>query len=126
MEINGIVIEDAVSRGIDLMDTYGPENWRDMIDRETYHHHDVLDCILGQVYGSYFVGTGALEQAISNADAWDKIPNDGEEYYCCASCSGALRPRFFGFDGTGEMNDAFEAEWRKRLWGPTVPDVEEC
>ena len=126
MEIMGYVIEDCVSRGIELLDKYGPEDWRDLIDRETYHHHDVLDCILGQVYGSYFGGKSALEDAITEAGEWEDLPECAVTAWCCADCDHSLFPRYFGFDGTDEMNRAFEEEWRKRLWGPTVPEAEEC
>lgn len=53
-------IAENVQNGIRLLDTSGPENWRERIDTGTLDLASLDNCILGQVFGSYSKGMDAL------------------------------------------------------------------
>ena len=44
-------LQKRVDRGIQLLDTHGPLDWRDRIDMDTLDLGDGDQCVLGQVFG---------------------------------------------------------------------------
>ena len=48
------------SDGADLLDVHGPDGWRDKIDLSALDMKDVRFCVLGQVYGTYYIGLNDL------------------------------------------------------------------
>lgn len=105
-------IAASVQRGIDLLDRFAPQGWRDRINPETYNHHDILLCILGQVYGGYFRGFEILRDAMEEEDI-PFVDMDGQEVE-------SMTARAYGFDGPGEYNEHFQQEWSARLWPVAV------
>lgn len=54
-------LAEAVSRGIALLNAYGPENWLAKIDPQDLNLQASSQCVLGQVYGEFNNGVKALE-----------------------------------------------------------------
>lgn len=46
-------VRTRVQKGIDFLDEYGPEDWRNGIDLGTLNLSSPTDCVLGQLYGVY-------------------------------------------------------------------------
>lgn len=57
--------EARVARGIALLDECGPKDWRSKIDLDTLDIASPWRCVLGQLYGSFGWGLGALSGAFS-------------------------------------------------------------
>lgn len=57
-------LEADVQRGFDLLDTKGPINWPNRIDRNRLNLESPTDCIAGQLYGSFASGMDALSPFI--------------------------------------------------------------
>jgi hypothetical protein len=51
----------SVGRGIELLDRRGPEGWRQLLNPERLDISQPEDCVLGQLYGSYYAGCRALD-----------------------------------------------------------------
>lgn len=49
-----LTVEQAVQNGIELLDIAGPVDWRENIDLNELFMNSAYDCILGQLYGSYW------------------------------------------------------------------------
>jgi hypothetical protein len=81
-----LTVEQRIQRGIAYLDLFGPENWRDLIQKQYISMSSVHDCIAGQIFGNYhnmpnlhrfnradygFTQNEAEEVAYGNAvDAW--------------------------------------------------------
>lgn len=50
-----------VRSGVDLLDLRGPPDWRSRIDPDRLNVDSGRDCVLGQVYGTYWSGLRYLE-----------------------------------------------------------------
>jgi len=58
-----ITIAQRVQNGIELLDAYGPEDWREAISAHDLDMVSTAYCILGQVYDTYWIGTQELRLA---------------------------------------------------------------
>ena len=63
--------DQAVAEGVNLLDAYGPPQWRGTVDLDTLNMADDHDCILGQLYGSYGAGLRALGESVYHEDGAD-------------------------------------------------------
>ena len=61
----------AVRKAVDLLDEKGPRDWRAKIDTRTLDVSDSDNCVLWQVYGSYFEGLEILGIDAKKVDAAD-------------------------------------------------------
>jgi hypothetical protein len=85
-------MEQRIQRGIAYLDLFGPENWRDLIQKQYINMASAYDCIAGQVFGNYhdmplgfnradygFMMTDAEEIAHSDAMTdWYNLPGDDD------------------------------------------------
>lgn len=106
-------VEKAVSSAEEVLDKYGPENWRERIDLAVLNMDSPWSCVLGQVYDSekldhYF------SPYVNGVDA------------LASRVNGSFVPSQYGFDGNIRWLRACEDEWRLRLTTITVPEREEC
>jgi hypothetical protein len=52
--------QDRVFDGTAFLDNYGPENWDQRINVDKLDMCDTTNCVLGQLYGSFFTGRNSL------------------------------------------------------------------
>lgn len=52
--------EEAVRRGVTLLDARGPEGWRGQLRGATLDVEDPYLCPIGQLYGTYWLGLNQL------------------------------------------------------------------
>ena len=57
-------VRARVAAGIALLDQHGPPDWRKQIDLNKLHIALPTFCVLGQLYGHYEEGMGALERKV--------------------------------------------------------------
>ena len=84
----------TVPRGVALLDEKGPSDWRSKIDPAKLRMFSFHGCVLGQLYGNFFIGKDALG-----------IP-DGVD--------GCL----YGFDSAKHPVGTVQAEWERVLAEP--------
>lgn len=93
-------IEERVARGVEYMDTYAPEGWRDMIDLNALSIISTDQCVWGQVFRdpcSYMPGYGLHKDAFyRNTD-------------------GKLFTWDYGFNATDGEWTELDEEWRRVL-----------
>lgn len=85
--------DQRVQRGIAILDGLGPEGWRDRVDLDDLEIASGYRCILGQVYGEYFLAPKKLH--------------------------GMMYPVHYGFHTSFAMDaravEELNAAWRKAL-----------
>lgn len=94
-----ITAENAVDNGIKWLDANGPEGWRDKIDLERLNMADGIDCILGQLYDSYW---NAPEDVRGTTMGTNSI----RDKHCCEMCDG---------EDPGHTYASLKDEWIRRL-----------
>ncbi len=57
---------DAVRNAVELLNEFGPEDWRNEIDVHVLRMEDVYGCVLGQIYGSFYIGMDVLMESNSS------------------------------------------------------------
>lgn len=102
-------VREAVSRGIALLDTYGPSDWRLRVDLSTLNMDSPYGCILGQIYSGMEVGRSGFSAGLHILSQFT--------YFGAREC---------GFDGSLAWLDACGEEWKRQLTTVTVPEREEC
>jgi hypothetical protein len=67
------MFEEQINRGIDLLDAYGLEDWREkaLSNLDRLNMYDTTNCLLGIVYGQYGLGLQALTGQLAGCGAPD-------------------------------------------------------
>jgi hypothetical protein len=110
-------LRECVKRGITLIDQHAPRDWRNSVNLGKLNMSSGVNCILGQLYGTFPNGLLALEfkmgerAYLSNDDDWQKICHNG-----------------FALDSTRPLTDCniLTNLWREEIGGANVgvPSVE--
>lgn len=94
-----MTVEQRVAKGAQLLDQHRP-GWRDSIKPQTLNIDSCRDCVLGQVFGSYYVGLVKL---------WPTNREDGRY----------VRPSDYGFanlfTASHETAQSLHATWRAEV-----------
>ncbi len=91
-------VQERVDKGVQLLDFKCP-GWRKKVYASKLDMSDILNCVLGQIFGYYYDGLNELELS------------DNPEELCDS-------PRHFGFNASsGDEAEYLELkrEWTKRL-----------
>lgn len=72
-------MNEYVLRGVALLDSEVP-GWRERIDPDQLFLHDCYQCILGQLFGGFFLGLNALGLEIEQSWYYG-FENDGFHKY---------------------------------------------
>lgn len=56
-----------IENGVKVLDSWSP-NWRTLVDWDTLSMHSLTNCILGQLFGSYYAGRSTLELVYSGKE----------------------------------------------------------
>ena len=79
-----LTLQERIRYGIALLDAYGPKNWRNRITRAiTKKRLDLKNpkhCILGEVYGDYFVGLRQLNLDTGGPMAFNTLGSSHHSY----------------------------------------------
>lgn len=102
-------VREAVSKGIALLDMYGPSDWRSRVDLSILSMDSPYSCILGQIYSGMEGGRSGFSTGLHILDQY--------AYF---------NVREHGFDGPIAWLNACQEEWRRQLTTVTVPEREEC
>lgn len=99
-----ITVEQAVQNGIDWLDENYDGDWRSKINLDKLDMSRSMDCILGQLYGSYW---HAPKEARDPMMGTQRLGD-----YCCEDCTPDIPE---DFSGDGFTYDDLDDEWRYRL-----------
>jgi hypothetical protein len=77
-------LRECVKRGVNLIDQYGPQDWRKKINLAKLDMCSVTNCVLGQLYETFTDGLKALNfrtrvrgDLKDENDEWQKVCDNG-------------------------------------------------